>query len=196
MVLITTHLSGDSTMRFIFLPLLLIACGDADTNKDDTVATPTDSHVDTSTLTNDGCQDVNGTDVPGAAVYFSGTMVRNGGTISGLEHAYFIANETWKELGEDDCTVTISISGSTGEPLGCSICDLSIDIAATMIDSASDCPEALQQDYESYIVSYDIQTLDDGTANWFFHDSGNQFATGTHTDTELQYLSDEQCQWY
>ena len=65
-----------------------------------------------------------------------------------------------------------------------------------MIDSASDCPEALQQDYESYIVSYDIQTLDDGTANWFFHDSGNQFATGTHTDTELQYLSDEQCQWY
>ena len=34
---------------FIFLPLLLIACGEADTNKDDTVATPTDSHVDTST---------------------------------------------------------------------------------------------------------------------------------------------------
>ena len=77
--------------------------------------------------------------------------------------------------------ITISVSGSTGEPLGCSLCDLSIDIAATMIDSASDCPEALQQDYESYIVSYDIQTLDDGTANWFFHDSGNQFATGTHT---------------
>ena len=85
-------------MRLIFLPLVLLACGEADTNKDDTVATPTDSHVDTSTLTNDNCQDVNGTDVPGAAVYFSGTMVRNGGTISGLEHAYFIANETWKEL--------------------------------------------------------------------------------------------------
>ena len=183
-------------MRSIFLSLMLFACGDAENDKDGTVATPTDSHVDTSTLTNNGCQNVNGTDVPGAAVYFSGTMVRNGGTISGLEHAYFIANETWKELGEDDCTITISISGSTGEPLGCSICDLSIDIAATMIDSASDCPEALQQDYESYIVSYDIQTLDDGTANWFFHESGNQFATGTHTDTELQYLSDEQCQWY
>jgi hypothetical protein len=76
------------------------------------------------------------------------------------------------------------------------VCDLSIDIAATMVNSASDCPEALQQDYESYIVSYDIQTLDDGTANWFFHESGNQFATGTHTDTELHYLSDEQCQWY
>ena len=57
-----------------------------------------------------------------------------------------------KNSGEDDCTITISVSGSTGEPLGCSICDLSIDIAATMIDSASDCPEALQQDYESYIV--------------------------------------------
>ena len=183
-------------MRLISLLFLLIACGDADTDKDGTIATPTDGHVDASTLINDGCQDIDGTDVPGAAVYFSGTMVRNGGTISGLEHVYFIANETWKDLGEDDCTITISVSGSTGEPLGCAICDMSIDITATMIDSASDCPEGLQQDYESYIVSYDIQTLDDGTANWFFHESGNQFATGTHTDTELQYLSDPQCQWY
>lgn len=176
--------------------LFFVACGDTEETKDGTVPTPTESHVDASSLENTNCQDVNGTDVPGAAVYFSGTMVRNGGTISGLEHAYFIANETWKDLGEDDCTVTISVSGSTGEPLGCAICDLSVEIAATMIDSASDCPEALQEDYESYIVTYDVQTLDDGTANWFFHESGNQFATGTHTDTELQYLSDAQCQWY
>ena len=94
--------------------LFFVACGDAEETKDGTVPTPTESHVDASSLENTNCQDVNGTDVPGAAVYFSGTMVRNGGTISGLEHAYFIANETWKDLGEDDCTVTISVSGSTG----------------------------------------------------------------------------------
>jgi hypothetical protein len=178
------------------LPLLLIACGDGETSKDGTISTPTESHVDSSTLVNENCQDVNGTDVPGAAVYFSGTMVRNGGTISGIENVFFVANDTWKDSGEDDCSIAISVSGSTGEPLGCSVCDLSVEISATMIDSASDCPEALMQDYESYIVTYDVQTLDDGTANWFFHESGNQFASGTHTDTELQYLSDAQCQWY
>ena len=189
-------------MRFprvlsLIIPVALFACGEAEETKDGTtVDTPTESHVDMSTLENENCQDVNGTDVPGAAVYFSGTMVRNGGTISGIENAYFIANETWQDLGEDDCSIMISVSGSTGSPLGCGICDLSVEIAATMIDSASDCPEQLQQDYESYIVTYDVQTLDDGTANWFFHESGNQFASGTHTETELQYLSDSQCQWY
>ena len=39
-------------MRVLLLPLLLIACGDAENDKDDTVATPTDSHVNTSSLTN------------------------------------------------------------------------------------------------------------------------------------------------
>ena len=82
-----------------------------------------------------------------------------------------------------------------GEPLGCAMCDLSVEIAATMIDSASDCPEGLQQDYESYIVSYDVQTLDDGTANWFFHESEISLLQ-EHTPIQLQYLSDAQCQWY
>ena len=181
------------TRLLILIPLF--ACGDSEKNQEG-VPTPTETHVDVGSLTNTECQDINGTPVPGAAVYFSGTMVRNGGTISGLEHAFYIANQAWNDTGNDDCTVAISISGSTGEPLGCPVCDISVELSATMIDSASDCPEGLQVDYESYFVTYDVQQLDDGTANWFFHESGNQFASGTHSETELQYLSDPQCQWY
>jgi hypothetical protein len=183
-------------MKISLILLSLIACGDAEDKPNDIVPTPTETHIDISSLTNTDCQAINGTEVAGAAVYFSGTMVRNGGTISGLEHVFFVANEAWKDTGNDDCSINISISGSTGEPLGCPVCDISVELSATMIDSASDCPEGLQVDYESYFATYDVQQLDDGTANWFFHESGNQFATGTHTDSELQYLSDFQCQWY
>lgn len=173
----------------------LIACGDKNGGNNNG-ETPTESHVDSSGLTNTDCQDFDGTPLAGAAVYFAGTMAVNGSTVTGVENVYFIANDTWIEAGEDDCEIAISVSGSVGDPLGCTICDMSVEIAATMIDSQSNCPEGLQVDYESYTVTYDIQTLDDGTANWFFHQSGNQFATGTHSDTSLEYLSDAQCQWY
>jgi hypothetical protein len=182
---------------------LLFACGDG-TNKDGSTDTPTGSHVDPTTLENNTCQEVAGSsDLEGAAAYFSGTMVNNNGTISGLEHVFLVANdamlehEDWAEITEDYCTITLSVSGSVGDPLGCTICDMSIAIAANLVESESNCPVELQQDYSNLTEEYDIQLLSDGTANWFFHGSGNQFATGTHTETELQYLTeDPQCQWY
>lgn len=179
------------------LPVIctLMACGDKSSNGDN-IDTPQESHVDASTLENTECQDVNGTPVPGAAVYYAGTMVLNGSTVSGVENVFFIANDAWIGTGNDDCEVTLAVSGSVTDPLGCAICDTAISIAATMVESQSTCPAGLQQDYQSYTVTYDIQRLDDGTANWFFHESGNQFASGSHTDTSLEYLSDAQCQWY
>lgn len=188
----------------ILILSVLMACGDADTNKDGSTDTPTESHVDPSTLENTTCQEVAGaSDLEGGAAYFAGTMINNNGTISGLEHVFIVANEAmlvhedWADIDEDYCTIALSVSGSTTDPLGCTICDMGIAISANLIESESNCPVELQQDYNSLQETYDIQLLSDGSANWFFHESGNQFATGTHSETTLQYLTeDPQCQWY
>ena len=59
----------------LILSPLIVACGETVKDGDGVVPTPTETHVNESSLTNTDCQEINGTSVPGAAVYFSGTMV-------------------------------------------------------------------------------------------------------------------------
>ena len=175
--------------------LFLFSCSDQK-NNDSSNTFPTSSHIDPATLSNTNCQDVGGTPVAGAEVYFAGTFGIDGDVISGVEAIYFMANESWKENGEDDCQILLQVSGNFTDPGTCTACDTGVSLVATIIDAQSTCPQGLQVDYESLVEKYAIQRLEDGTANWFFHSSGNQFASGTHTDTSLQYISDFQCQWY
>jgi hypothetical protein len=179
-------------MRYILL--LLFSCGDKQTQEDSIF--PASSHIDVSTLSNSNCQDVEGTPVAGAEVYFAGNFGIDGDVIKGVEVVYFMANETWKATGEDDCQIVLQVTGNFTDIGTCTACDTGISLVATIIDSQSTCPQGLQTDYESLIETYAIQQLPDGSANWFFHSSGNQFASGSHTDESLQYLSDFQCQWY
>jgi hypothetical protein len=174
------------------IALLLFACDPDALKEGSSVEVPTTSHISIDSLENTECQDFEGTPLAGAAVFFAGNFLYTEGTIQGIESAFHLASDSWEN---GDCEIHISVSGIATDPVGCSSCDLAFDITASMIGGQSDCPEALQEDYQSYQVIYNVQRMDDGTANWFF-ESGTAFASGTHGDGNLTYLSDPQCQWY
>lgn len=174
------------------LALVLFACGTEDLKDGISVDVPTSSHISIDELENSNCQDFEGTPLAGAAVFFAGNFLYAEDTIQGIESVFHVASDSW-DYG--DCEIHLSISGTAADPVGCATCDLAFDITASMIGAQSDCPEALQEDYQSYQVIYNVQRMDDGTANWFF-ESGTAFASGTYDDSSLTYLSDPQCQWY
>ena len=183
-------------MRPLLFTVLTVGCVP---EKDDVTETNiSGSHVDSSTLVNENCHDYEGSPVAGAAVYFAGTFSVDSSGVQGVEHVFFIANDTWIETGDvdGDCQIALNVSGNFTEPGGCPVCDTALQVSATLIEGQSTCPAGLQVDYQSYVETYDIQQLSDGTANWFFHGSGSQFASGSHTESSLEYLSEAQCQWY
>ncbi len=189
-------------MYRLLTPILFLACNSDGKNNNGSFEYPTESHIDLSTLSNTNCQDRNGTEHPGAEVYFSGTFGLNGNTVRGVEHTYYMANDAWIETGVDNCVIITNVAGNVIEPSGCSNCDLAVSLSTTVNDNDSDCPTGLIEDYKFFLQesgnteTYDIQRFDDGTANWYFHESGNSFGTGSHDDESLEYLSDFQCQWY
>ena len=174
------------------LPFLLFAC--LDKNPNDTASGTAQATVNMSIndLDNTLCQDVSGTPAAGASTYYYGSFANNNGSISGTEKVFLIANDTW-DYGS--CEITLNVTGSVVDPVNCSVCSQAFAITATMIDAESNCPEAYQQDYESYSTIYNIQDNGNGTNSWFF-ESGTLFASGTSNGALVEYLSDETCQWF
>ena len=206
------------------LPLLalIVACGtptkdgspadSTDTGAATDTGDETDSAVDTATDTGpdtappdlqgdvvptaDGCVQVDGIDVPGAATYFLGQYVgspTSPGRWSGTETWLLYANASWRALGGEDCRVRWTIQGDTvaGGPA-----DVRIAVSATLDASETTCPEALHEGDETFDVTYDVTLAADGTATWAFA-SGRTLATnGAWNDAGMAYLTERACSWF
>ncbi len=146
------------------------------------------------------CQDFSGTATAGATGYFSGGFcfsgTSEGDQVVGTETWLLLANETWQELGEDDCKVVWNNIGVVRAPSGCPTCTIGVDLTASIDRSLTTCPPDLWAGEETLQESYDLFIGADGSILWYFSGSGNLFAAGNEEGNTMTYLSDPACLWF
>ena len=144
------------------------------------------------------CEELDGTAHPGASTYFAGSYTLDGDNLYGFEEAIYVANSSWEPILEStECRVTWTLTGSVVQNSACTACDIHIEVSAMLDESQSDCPSELAADWQnSWTAIYGIARNNDGSSDWFFGSSGNYFASGTHSNNAMDFLSDVQCSWF
>ena len=75
-------------------------------------------------------------------------------------------------------------------------CNFAIAVTATLNTALTTCPEGLSEGEETLQESYDVFQANDGTATWYFSGSGNEFASGYFSDSQLNYISEPSCKYF
>ena len=84
----------------------------------------------------------------------------------------------------------VAESGSRG---ACGDCDVGLAVDASLVESATDCPEGVYRGYESMAETYAVELGTDGVATWHFTGSGDEFGRGYWVDGAMNYLSEYGC---
>ena len=185
--------------------LFLLACFSEKSNNDTGASSTYPSSCPSADLSSDmafdeSCQEYDGVDVAGGTSYFlgdlciSGTSV--GSEVSGRETWRIIANDAWREVGQNSCSVVWNTIGVVTEPTGCPTCTIGMTLTASIDRSLTDCPPDLWTGEETLQENYDVFIADDGNLQWFFSGSGTRFASGIRQDSSLGYISDPTCVWF
>jgi hypothetical protein len=188
----------------LWLVLLLAACGpDDDTSGGDSDPQGSELTPDFQLVENPGCETVTDSDgvehpVAGATNYWIGELAFSGDDVSGYEARVLLANDAWVEADPEvsDCRVYWQVTGTKADP-GCTSCDFSLALHASLDRTESDCIDAFvdEEPAEQDFV-YDVAVDDSGAITVYF-DSGEVLApTGGADDTGLWYQSDSQCKWF
>ena len=127
----------------------LLACISDKNNSNDTALSSECSSADLSSdmAFDDSCQEYDGVEIPGGTSYFlgdlciSGTSV--GSEVSGQETWRIIANDTWRNAGQNSCSVVWNAIGVITEPSGCPTCTMGMTLTASIDRSLTDCPPDL-----------------------------------------------------
>lgn len=178
---------------------VLFACGEGEKEEAEIASTPTSSHMSVADFENVNCQDYNGAEGYGAGTYYVGNFVLNGESLSGIESAFFMANENLSELEEwesGSCEIHWVVTGGTTSPVGCASCDIAFSLQASMSIPDSTCPEDLRSGFESMELFYNVERAGDGTSTWYMEE-GAYLGSGIHRDDgTMTYVSDEDCKWF
>ena len=207
-----------SPLAFAALLLPLASCsGTADDKADDTGAesdTDTDADTDADTDTDTdapplmedvrermqkdavGCEDVDGTPVPGGSRYFWGEYLGDVGTgWTGTEAVYVYANEAWKDVGGEDCVAYWVVTGGFGGTGDCPTCDVGVAVTATYDGVNSTCPEDMWG--ESFTSGYAVDLGNDGTSTWYYTSTATLLGTGVwKSDVGMNFLTERACTWF
>lgn len=144
-----------------------------------------------------GCEDYDGTPIPGAASYWYGELRSDGaGGWSGFEQWILFSNAAWQATGEDDCVITWLTSATETSTGACAACDFGLQVSASIDITQTDCPEGLFEGEESWSTAYAVLDKGDGTTLLYYAESGTPYATGQINDTALNYLSEKACKWF
>lgn len=149
-----------------------------------------------------GCEDVSGTALPGAAVYFLGAYVDGDDGWEGREEVRVFANDTWAAGGGADCSVVWVLSASEADAGACGNCDLGLSVSAQLDLSATTCAKDLYEGEESWASSYAVDLTEDTTVStWYYAETGTWlgagYALGTaEAPTALNYASEKTCWWF
>ena len=76
----------------------------------------------------------------------------------------------------------------------CATCEVHAEVQLTYDGGASTCPEDMYGDSDS--GTYEVDLLTDGTSNWYFLASGNQFGAGYWNEAGMNFLTDRTCVWF
>lgn len=151
----------------------------------------------TSNLDTGGCDSVNDSELAGATAYFYGGFAESGaGLYEGEERVLLYANPTWSTEGGADCEAVWSVSAEEVDVVSCGGCDLGLQIDATLDPGLTTCDTQIVAGEETFSVRYDVDTADDGTATFYFANSGDFLGQGFHEDGAYNYLSDKTCWWF
>lgn len=133
----------------------------------------------------------------GADAYFVGDFTVSGSIVTGTEKWILFANEKWITRGGNDCDITWNMKGRTGKPGSCADCDISLVMTGFPQVDASKCPEGLiKKEAKQGEMKYDIMRAPDGTAHFYFHDSGKRLGQGYHGGDRVTYVSEHKCVWF
>ena len=116
---------------------------------------------------------------------------------SGYLDYILFANQTWKDLGGDDCVVRWRLTGSVVDATSCGACDLGLALNASVLSADSTCPEAFYAGLEQWTAAYEVLILDENEAAYYYTRSGAEFATDARYSEERTWArSDAQCKWF
>lgn len=177
---------------------------DSDTDPDTTVDVDTDPDTQADNpipqalaenppVYDSACDGENGGQDPGALVWHLHRLTFTGNTIRGYAVLGMRANPAWQAGPGYDCQLTWSVFGTKGTPVNCTDCDYSLPLDLTLLTNESTCDPALIQSLAGpRDVTYNV-TVTNGQAEVFYTASGNRFATGTASDTAIDYRSLPTC---
>lgn len=157
---------------------------------------PVDENLDRS-----GCEEVSGTALPGATVYFLGIYVKGSDGWNGREEVRLHANGTWQASGGEDCSLVWAVSASEASTGACGNCDLGLYVSAVLDRALTTCPEDFYEAEETFSVGYGIDLLEDATrSSWYFQSSGTHFGDGyaqgtVSAPTAVNFVSEKTCWW-
>jgi hypothetical protein len=142
------------------------------------------------------CQEVQGTPQAGGTVYYWGEYLgdsTNGW--QGREILYYFANDTAKGAGLSDCTVAWTSTAVSASPGRCKECSVAMAVTGVGDAGGTTCDPALF-DQSDFATTYALKLPGDGTAQWFYADSGDAFAAGYTDATGANFLSASTCAWF
>lgn len=150
----------------------------------------------TAGLDTEGCEDVDGTAIPGAVSFFVGEYERGDGSWSGAERWLLFANDAWKAAGEDDCVVRWTTTASEAAPTTCATCDLALAVGATIDESATTCPDGLWDSptERNWTATYEIRI--EGDQSTWYYDSGTSLGEGAAVDGAVNFVTEKDCVWF
>lgn len=149
-----------------------------------------------------GCEEVSGSELPGAAVYFIGTYTESTDGWQGWEEVRLFANETWRDSGGADCSLVWITSASETSTGACGNCDIGLAVSAVLDLSATTCDEEHRNGEENFVTTYGVDLVDSSTrSTWYFAESGNQFGEGHALADEggpqaMNFVSTKTCWWF
>ena len=144
------------------------------------------------------CSDVDGIQVPGATSFFYGSFgaTDDPNTWEGVEQWILVANDAWRDAGEDDCTITWTASAERSDEAGtCADCSYGLTVAASIDLARTSCPEGLYEGSESFSVVYGVRVSGD-TADYVYAQTGNPLGSGHANENASNYLSAAACVWF
>jgi hypothetical protein len=142
------------------------------------------------------CDGENGGQDRGAMIWNLGRLTFTGDTIRGYAVWGMRANPAWEAGRGYDCQLTWSVFGQKDTPVNCPNCDYSMPLDLTLLTNESTCdPAFIENAAGPRDVTYNV-TVTNGQAELFYTASGNRFATGTGSDTELDYRSLPFCSFF
>lgn len=143
------------------------------------------------------CEQIRGTNIPGADSYFFGELLVNGTAVTGAERWELTANSAWKARGGDSCSIEWRLVGSRTHTSACGECDYGLVLNSTPLVDKSDCIEDLKKrEGRPGKIAYDVKLQSDGTALVYFAGSGKLVGEGYHKDGALVFRSAHQCKWF
>jgi len=143
----------------------------------------------------EGCEEVLGEEIAGAASMFFGEYTQSDGVWVGEERWLLYANQAWRDIGGSDCEVVWVAQALEIDAPVCAGCNFGLSTTLVINETATTCDLGIVGAGDG-TTTYGIARQDDGAATWFFGGSGDLLGDGHHISDAMNFLSEPSCRWW